>query len=408
MDTYFDSEFFKGNRQKLRKLFAGTAPIILTANGLVQRTSDTSLAFRQDSNFWYLTGLNEPSLMLVMDKDKEYVILPERSDYQNTFDGSLNPAELSAISGIGTIMDYSTGWKKLKGRLDRVKHVATIAPGPVYYPSHGMYANPAKAALIDKLKSAAPLAELLDLRPHFVKMRVTKQPAELRAIAQAVKVTSATFKDIAKKLPRLTHEYEVEAELSLGFRRRGAYGHSYSPIVASGSHACTLHYVSNNGVMNPKDLVLIDAGAEVSNYAADISRTLALKEPTKRHRLIYAAVKEVQAFAIGLLKPGTILVDYEMEIETFIGEKLRELSLIKTINHDNVRRYYPHGTSHFLGLDVHDVGDYKKPLEPNMVLTVEPGIYIQSEATGVRIEDDILITSKGATLLSQELPRTLW
>src|SRR3989344_969661 len=148
MESFLGPEFFKGNRNKLRSLFTGTAPIVITANGVVQRTSDTGLAFRQDSNFWYLTGLNEPDLILVIDKDKEYLILPERSEYQNVFDGSLNESNLTAVSGVNTVINSSDGWKKLKSRVSRAKFIATIAPGPAYSATLGLYTNPAKGALI--------------------------------------------------------------------------------------------------------------------------------------------------------------------------------------------------------------------------------------------------------------------
>ncbi len=408
MEVRFTPEFFEGNRAQLKQLFPGTAPIVLGANGLVQRNADTNLAFRQDSNFWYLTGSNLPDLVLVMDKDKEYIILPEGSSYQDVFNGSVDIKLLSEVSGVKSIVDNKTGWKQLASRLKKVKHIATKAAAPAYIQQYGFYTNPAHAALISKLKDIAGDAELLDLKPHLSKLRAIKQPVEIEALQSAVDITAGTFKTIKKKLAKYQYEYEIEAELSLGYRQAGAYGHSYTPIVASGVNACTLHYVANSSPIEPKQLVLIDSGAEVYNYAADITRTLAVTEPTKRQRLVHEAVLEVQQFAIGLIKPGVNLRDYEHEVENFMGEKLRELGLIKSINHKNVRKFYPHGTSHFLGLDVHDVGSYSKPLEPNMVLTVEPGIYIAKEKIGIRIEDDVLVTADGNRVLSAKLPKSLW
>jgi Xaa-Pro aminopeptidase len=185
-------------------------------------------------------------------------------------------------------------------------------------------------------------------------------------------------------------------------------GHAFEPIVAGGPRACTLHNVANSGKLSADELVLMDVGAEIEHYAADITRTISLNgSPSRRQQAVHAAVLEVQEFALGLLKPGILLKEYEQQIEHFMGEKLRELGLIKIITHDGVRAYYPHATSHFLGLNVHDVGEYDRPLEPGVVMTVEPGIYIASEGIGVRIEDDVLVTPKGPKILSSKLPRDL-
>jgi Xaa-Pro aminopeptidase len=236
-----------------------------------------------------------------------------------------------------------------------------------------------------------------------------KQAAELEAIQLAIDITAAGIKEATKasKLKNYAYEYELEAELTRNFRMRGS-GHAFEPIVAGGPRACTLHNVANSGKLSADELVLMDVGAEIEHYAADITRTISLNgSPSRRQQAVHAAVLEVQEFALGLLKPGILLKEYEQQIEHFMGEKLRELGLIKIITHDGVRAYYPHATSHFLGLNVHDVGEYDRPLEPGVVMTVEPGIYIASEGIGVRIEDDVLVTPKGPKILSSKLPRDL-
>jgi Xaa-Pro aminopeptidase len=199
----------------------------------------------------------------------------------------------------------------------------------------------------------------------------------------------------------------LEAEIGYGFRKRGAEHHAFAPIVAGGRRACTLHNVANNAPLSADELIVVDVGAEVEHYAADITRTISPSTPSRRQQTVYAAVLETQAYAMELLKPGVLLREYEHQVELFLGEKLRELGLIKTIDHENVRRFCPHATSHFLGLNVHDVGDYERPLEAGVVLTVEPGIYIPEESIGIRIEDDVLITGNGIKNLSRKLPRTL-
>jgi Xaa-Pro aminopeptidase len=409
MDSRFLSDFFAGNRQRLRELFTGTAPIVVTANGLLQRGADSSFRFSQDANFWYLTGIDEPDIVLVMDRDKEYLIVPERSASRQAFDGVVSTQHLSQRSGVDEILAGEEGWERAASRLKKVKHVATLAVPPAYVDQYGLYTNPARAALTQKIKAYKTDIELLDINQHLARLRMIKQPEELVAIQAAIDITTSTIKQTIKasNLKKFSYEYEIEAALSQGFRSRGAAGHGFDPIVASGKRACTLHNVANNGELAADELLLIDTGAEVEHYSADITRTVPVGSPSRRQQTIYDAVLEVQEYAFNLLKPGVLLREYEEQIEHLMGEKLRELGLLKTISHEDVRKYYPHSTSHFLGLNVHDVGDYDRPLEPGMVITVEPGMYIPKEGIGVRVEDDILITATGIKILSDKLSRDL-
>jgi Xaa-Pro aminopeptidase len=410
MESRFSSDFFAGNRQRLRELFTGKAPIVVTANGLLQRGSiDNAHAFSQDANFWYLTGIEEPDIVLVMDRDKEYLIVPARSASREAFDGAVAYEPLIRRSGIKTVLNDKEGWQQLGSRLKKVKHIATLRVLPAYVEQYGIYANPARANLAAKLKSYNNHLELLDLNQHLARMRMIKQTVELAAMQKAIDITISTIKEATRpaKLRKYAHEYEIEAELSRGFRRRGADGHSFDPIVAGGKRACTLHNVANNSALKSDELVIIDTGAEVEHYAADITRTISLGTPTKRQRAVHAAVLDVQRFALSLLGPGIVLKEYEQQVHHYMGEKLRELGLIKTINHVNIRKFYPHGTSHFIGLNVHDTGEYDKPLEPGVVVSCEPGIYIPKEGIGIRIEDDVLITPRGNKVLTAKLPRDL-
>lgn len=410
MKSRFTPAFFANNRRRLRELCPGTDLVVITANGLLQRTGDSTFLFRQDSNFWYLTGINEPDVTLVIDKDKEYLIVPEREETRQTFDGALEEAALTSSSGISTVLDSQAGWKKLAGRLKKVKAVASLPSLPSYEPHHGLYTNPARAALLARLQEQNTSFALEDIRPILTGMRMIKQPAELAAIRAAIDITANTLQVITgdEIWAKFNYEYEIEAAITHGFRTRGAAGHAYVPIVAGGSNACTLHYVANNARLQPGNLVLLDVGAEVENYAADITRTYAYKRPaTKRQQAVHEAVQTVQDFALSQLKPGVTMKHYEQATGQCMGEQLRKLGLLREVNHDSIRKYYPHATSHFLGLDVHDTGDYQRPLEPGMVLTVEPGIYIPEEGIGVRIEDDIVITAEGNEVLSASLPKAL-
>jgi Xaa-Pro aminopeptidase len=407
MGVHFGPEFFAGNRQRLQTLFAGSAPIVISGNGLLQRNSDINYPFRQDSSFWYLTGIDEAGVVLVLDKGKEYLILPERGRAQEALDSDVDPAKLAHQSGIPTVLHHKDGWKQLSSRLKKVKHIATLGAAPAYIDIYGMYTNPARAALIARMKEISPQVKLLDLREHLTRMRMIKQPQELKVIQKAIDITCGALKKVTANLGRYGYEYELEAAIEYEFRKRGATGLAFDTMVAAGSHASSPHHMDNNGPMPHKGLLLVDTGAEVSNYAGDISRTYALGTPTKRQQTIYQTVQEVQSYAYSRLKPGVVIRDYEHEIEHYMGEKLRSLGLIKTVEREAIRSYYPHATSHSLGLDAHDAADYDRPLEAGFILTVEPGIYIPEEGIGVRLEDVVLITPKGYKILSNKLPQKL-
>lgn len=412
MSVEFGSDFFSGNRERLRQLFTGTAPIVLTAYGQLQRAGDETYPFKQDGSFWYLTGIDHPDVILVMDKGREYLIVPKREAVVEAFDGAIDLAELTRVSGITEVLNEKDGWKQLGQRLKKVQHVATLAANQPYIEYLGMYTNPARRRLIRRLKEANPEIDLLDLRQHLSRMRMVKQPVELEALQQAIDITCETLREVTRpaRLSKYAYEYEIEADIARGFRRRGGEGQqAFTPIVASGIRSCTLHHIQNEAQLASDEMVVLDVGASYAHYAADITRTVALGgRASRRQQQVHEAVCEAQDYAYSLLKPGVRHREYEKQVEAFVGEKLRELGLIKSITHEAVReRYFPHATSHFLGLDAHDAGDYDEPLKPGVVLTVEPGIYIREEAIGVRIEDDVLITETGCDVLSKKLARTL-
>ncbi len=411
MSVVFESDFFSANRERLRQLFTGTAPIVLTANGLLQKNGDEGFPFNQDANFWYLTGIEDPDVILVMDKAKEYLIIPARDPIIEFFEGAIDTATIARRSGIKDVLPEKEGWKQLESRLKRVRHVATLAAGSSYIERYGMYANPARHRLIKRLKDSNPGIDLLDLTQHLSRMRMVKYDIEVAAIQEAIDITADTLKDLTRpaKLAKYAYEYEIEADLSRGFRRRGVTAHAFTPVVAGGKNACTLHHTGSDALASD-DLLVLDVGATSNHYAADITRTVSLNgKPSRRQQQVYDAVLAAQEYAFSLLKPGLVFKEYEQLIENFIGEKLRELGLIKSISHEVIRGegFYPHRASHFLGLEAHDVGMYDEPLKAGSVLAVEPGMYIRSEGIGVRIEDNVLITADGCMILSTKLPRSL-
>lgn len=384
--------------------------MVLTANGLLQKSSvDGAHLFYQDADFWYLTGINEPDIILVMDAAGEYLIVPDRPAIREAFDGAVAYGPLTDRSGVKTVLDGKAGWERLGKSLKKSGQAYTPSAPPSYLERYGIYTNPARAALAVKMKTAAGRLRLRDLQPELARLRMIKQPSELKAMQKAIDITIDTMKDVLKTPARKKYgyEYEIEAELTRGFRYRGADGHSFEPIVAGGKRACTLHNVSNDSALRSGELVIVDVGAEVEHYAADLTRTISLGRPTKRQRQVHAAVLDVQDFALGLLKPGMTFKEYEGQVRHYMGDKLCELGLIKSNTPRNVAKYYPHGTSHYIGLNVHDAGDHDLPLEPGVVVSCEPGIYIPEEGIGIRIEDDVLITKTGNKVLTAALDKDL-
>lgn len=402
MKPKLTESFFTDNRTRMRERLKNKLPIIIAGNGLLQRTSDNTLPFVQDSNLWYLTGVDTPDVVLVLAEHEEFLVVPGRSAVREAFDGATDTTTLMQRSGITTILDEVAGWKRISALLSITQQASYLKPLPVYDVRHGFYANPARRRIADKLRRVQPKLVLFDCRSDFAALRCIKQPVEIACIEQAVTITKDTLTEVTAQnaFTSMRHEYELEAAITGGFRRRGAHGHAYNPIVASGKHATTLHYSDNNGQIGQHDFIVVDVGADVEHYAADITRTLIQSTPSPRQQAVYDAVQRLQQQALEILRPGILMRDYEHTMEGFMGIELKQLGLITTANdHRSIRHYYPHSTSHFLGLDVHDVGDYTQPLTPNMVLTCEPGIYIPEEGIGVRIEDDIVITEAGNRVL---------
>lgn len=386
----FKSTFFAGNRAALKKSFGGTAPIVIAGNSLLQKTGDASYQFRQDSNFWYVTGLEHPGFILVMDGDKEYLIAPERDAVWDAFEGPIDYDLIANTTGIKSILNFKEGMEKLGRRLKQVKQAATLQPPPRFIATHTMFSNPARFHLIGLLSDHNPDIDLIDLRTHFTKLRLLKQPEELAAIKQAIAVTMDGLRYVDKKYDRFKNERQLYAELLYFGANRGVeFG--YTPIIANGKNAAILHYEHNNAQISHDQVTLLDVGYSHRMYSADISRSI-VRNPSKRQEDVYEATMAVFNFACSLLKPGTNMRTYEESVRQYMGEKLQELGLIKSVTEEALKYRYPQLTSHFIGLDVHDVGDRDTVLSEGMVLTVEPGIYIPEEDLGIRIEDMMLVT----------------
>ena len=401
-----NADFFIDNRRKILGK-AGCDIVILTANSRMQRNGDNLYAFRQDSSFWYFCGVNEPDYILVFSSSTSFMIAPKRSEVEIFFDGQVSKKKLKKQSGVDEIYENEVGWELLTKLINDAHYVGHIAP--VVRKNADFVLNDARFRLRKKIKQhMAPKARLRTINAAVVQARMVKQPQELRQLNKAIRITTDAFREIlqGKSRKAFKTEYEIEAEFNKFFTLKKAT-HAYTPIVGSGKRSCTLHYHQNSSPIKNGEIILVDIGAEVINYAADITRTVVAGTPTKRQKQIIEAVSDIQKYALSQLKPGMSLLQSEQNVEKFTGTVLMELGLIQEPTKKAIRRYFPHATSHFLGLDVHDVGDYRGPLKPNMVITVEPGIYIPEENIGVRIEDDVLITKNGCKVLSSSLPAIL-
>ena len=406
-----DSTFFKNNRENLRKkldLNSGDV-VIMPANFKLQSNNDLSFPFIQDSSFFYLAGLNESDCLLVITAKHEWLFMPDNDEHLEQWSGQMSYDRASEISGIKNVIGLIEGWQLLKRYIpnfNSVKSATIYLPAPETKVSFdGVHANPAKLELLDKLKANFPLSNYSDVYDAIDSLRVVKQSQEIAALQKAIDITGSSMKEAFKGIKNGSMESEVEAALAYGYRKHGASGVAYNSIVASGQNGCVLHYINNDGPINSAELLLVDSGAKFNNYNADITRTFSIVgSPSKRQQAVLDEVELVHDFALNYLKPGVNLVDYEQAVEDRMGDSLKKLNLIKTASSKNIRKYFPTATSHFLGLDVHDVGPRDAELLPGMVLTVEPGIYIPEEAIGVRLENNILITKKGAKNLSADIP----
>lgn len=375
---------------------------VLSAYDAVQLTADTASPFVQESCFWWLTGIEEPGWKVIIDGARKHTTLvrPERSETQRIFEGESDDEGILARSGADEIIEMREFEQRLRQLAKHHPLVHTVYDKT----PHEFVLNPAQRNLHDTLTRIFPSVE--DIGKQIHELRAIKSDEEIAAIKKAIALTLGAFAKVRSQLDTYKHEYEIEADFTQSFRRANAT-HAYEPIVATGAHAVTLHYAKNSARVGQRDMVLIDVGARVDGYCADITRTYALN-PTKRQQAVHAAVERAQQRIIKLLGPDVGVNEYLHDVDEIMKDALEEVGLLTDRTDEKTyRRYFPHAIGHGLGIDVHDSLGAPRYFRPGMVLTVEPGIYIPEEGIGVRIEDDILITADGAENLSRRLPTSL-
>ncbi len=375
---------------------------VLTAYDQVQLSGDMAAPFLQEANFWWLTGIDEPGWKVIIDGARRHVTLvrPQIDDVHRIFNGESSDERILQLSGAHEIIRQ----KELEAYLTRLAKTHRLANTYVDTVDYGFVHNPALRELHTMLTRL--FASVQDCGNKLAKLRAIKTDDELVVLKQAARLTCESFATVRERLADYKYEYEVEADFTQLFRRHNAM-HAYEPIVAAGENAVTLHYVANTDKVSKNKLLLIDIGARVNGYCADVTRTYAVNT-TKRQREVHAAVENAQRKIIDIIQPDLSIMEYFQSVDEIMKDALEQLGLLRDRNDtDTYRKYFPHSVSHGLGVDVHDRLGAPRVLQSGMVLTVEPGIYIPEEGIGVRIEDDIVVTPTGHLNLTASLSTSL-
>ncbi len=399
-----DASFFAGNRRAAMDKLQGGLLVIAGYTGM-QKSNDEEFRFTQESNMWYLTGIEFPDWWLIMDggSGKSWLVEPTIDERLRLFTESLAAEDAKAKSGVDTVLSRDAAMTMLRRLAKTHSLVHTVGQSP--YSEHFTFAlNPAIADMKTTLERTFVKVE--DFRLPLARLRAIKQPVEIDAMQKAIDVTMAGLSQVKENLQSYRHEYDIDAELGYAFRKAGGT-HGFDPIVASGKNATVAHYFQNNAALKKGTFVMMDVGAKLNGYPADLTRTFAYGKPTKRMASVHEAVRIMQAEIIELIKPGVSLEEYQRESDAIIKREMIKLGVMNGPDDEQAfRRHMPHALSHGLGIDVHDALGRPREFQPGMVLTVEPGVYLQDEGIGVRIEDDILVTESGKKNMSAKLSTT--
>ena len=408
-----EPKLFTKNRNNFLCKMENNSIAIFHSNDLMPKNADQVMKFKQNSDLFYLSGIDQEETVLVIiknvDKHEELLFLRETNETIKIWEGEkLTKENAKKVSGIKKVI-----WnKEFKHSISKlVNKASTIYLNSNEHPRANIVVESRDARFKNWIQHRFPEKEYKKCSNILYEMRAVKQKAEIQLIQKACNITSLGVKRVLKYLKPGVYEYEIEAEIIHEFLKNRSSGFAYDPIIASGSNACILHYGANNSLCKDGDVVLMDFGAEYANYASDLTRCFPVSGKfTKRQKSVYNSVLRVMRESIKLLKPGVFLPEYEKNVGILMEKELVDLGLlsIKEIKNSNsspaYKKYYMHGTSHHLGLDVHDVSNAEKPLESGMVLTCEPGIYIPEENLGIRLENDILIAENGNIDLMEKIP----
>lgn len=411
-----DPKLFVENRKRFVKMMEKNSIAIFNSNDELPSNGDALYKFKQNADLYWLTGIEQEDTMLILFPDnpdpkyREVLVLVRPNELKEKWDGHrLRKHEATAISGISSIVWLDS----LDGFLQPLIHLAET----IYLNTNE---NDRKANLVpvrdyrfaEEMRRRYPLHNYRRSARIMKELRAIKTPLEVAVIQEAINITEKTFRRLLGFIRPGVMEYEIEAEILHEFLRNRATGQAYGSIIASGDRARTLHYVSNNQECKEGELVLMDFGAEYGGYCADLTRTVPVSGKfTKRQKEVYNACLHLHDFAKSLLKPGISILAYTDKVGEEATRQFLKLGLLKKEDVKNedpdnraYRKYLYHGISHHLGIDVHDLGTRTEPIKPGMVFTVEPGIYIEEEKMGIRIENNVWITRTGNKDLMANIP----
>ena len=404
---------FEARRDKLRQMTEGGVVVLFGFTGREPQFEQPAARFWQEENFYYLTGWSEPGAAMLLAPEneatraaglkKEMLFLPPRDRRRERWDGPRTGPDDTAVaekSGFQAVLPFSELSSQLEKYLKIFPVVYTLFPpaGPA-----GEF-SPA-ARWLAWLQKIAPGAEYRNLTSAIGNMRQVKSPGEEALLRKAIEASMAAHMAAMKAVRPGVWEYEIAALMEYTFKKAGCERPAYEPIVGSGFNATVLHYSEDSRQMRDGDLVVLDVAGSYSGYSADITRTLPVNGKfTARQREIYEIVLGAQNAVLAAVKPGmTLGRTGDHSLYKIAYDYINSHG--KDVHGDSLGKYFIHGLGHHIGLDVHDAGEPNRPLEPGMMITIEPGIYIPEENLGVRIEDDVLVTKEGAVLLTARLPR---
>ena len=402
-----DVQLFINNRKRFKKNLKENSLAVFNSNDIYNTGADSTLPFSQHRDIFHLSGVDQEESILVIfpscknTSHKEILFLKETNEHIAVWEGEkLTKKRATEVSGISTIY-----WLN---QFESIFRQLVIESENVYLNAneHLRTKNEMETRedrFVKKFKSDFPNHSILRSAPIMHKIRSIKDPLEIELMQKACDITEKGFRRILKFVKTGKMEYEIEAELMHEFLSNRSKGFAYSPIIASGSSACVLHYGENNKSCNEGDVILMDFGAEYANYSSDLTRCVPVNGKfTSRQKEVYNSVLRVKNDATKLLKPGVLLNEYHKMVGEIMEKELIKLQLISNQDVKNqdpnwpaYKKYFMHGTSHYIGLDTHDLGSWTNPIEENMVFTVEPGIYIPEEGLGIRLEDDVVVQKNG-------------
>ena len=402
-----DSSLYINNRKKFVSRMESKTLAVFNSNDTFPTGADSTMPFEQHRDILFLSGVDQEESILVLfpdsfnPKHREVLFLKETSELIAIWEGAkLDKKQAHDVSGIQTVYwltDFPVIFKQMMAEAEGIylntnEHLRASTE-----------VETREDRFIKKVKLDYPAHKTHKSAPFLHKIRSVKDPIELEAMQKACDITKAGVNRLLKFIKPGVWEHHLEAELLHEFLMHSSKGFAYTPIVASGKSACVLHYIENNKECKDGDVILLDVGAEYANYASDLTRSIPVNGKfTIRQKEVYNAVLHVKNEAEKLLVPGTIMGEYHKEVGSLMEEQLVKLGLISMDDIKNqdpdwpaYKKYFMHGTSHFIGLDTHDVGLWTEPIEAGMVFTCEPGIYIPEENLGIRLEDDLVVQKSG-------------